>query len=190
MVEISVVAAVAGVVMSLAVLGVSTAIEKSKRATQLKAVYAKLEQARAQHLSASSAPESCLRIKQVGPGKFTLDEQRVCGESGTPADLDFKATILTSNETCVDNLARPVSCGNLEQLVDVTFDVEIDGRPGCDGIITWRKNGRLTANFFVDENAGAELQAHLADVSHHLTQEPTAVGRYAGSSTNPRGLLE
>lgn len=190
MVEIAVVAAVVGVVMSVAGIGVSTAIEKSKRATKLKSVYSKLEQARARHLSASSASDSCLRIKKTGVSTFELDEQRVCGEAGTAEELDFKATVLTTAETCVDNLARPVDCANFELQRDVTFDIEIDGRPGCDGIIVWRKNGRLTANFFVDENAGAELQAHLADVGHTLTAEPTAIGRYAGSSTNPRGLFE
>lgn len=190
MVEIAVVAAVVGVVMSVAAVGVSSAVQKSKRATQLKSVYAKLEQVRARHLSASGAPDSCLRITRTGQGTFELDEQRVCGEAGTPAELDFRTTILTANETCVDSLARPVRCSNLEERVDVVFDVEVDGRPGCDGIIVWRKNGRLTANFFVDENPGADVQAHLADVGHSLSPEPTAIGRYAGSSTNPRGLFE
>lgn len=176
--------------MSVAVLGVSAAIEKSKRATKLKTVYAKLEQVRARHLSSSSSSDSCLRIKKTGASTFDLDEQRVCGEAGTAAELDFRTTILTNTETCIDSLARPVDCANLERQLDVAFDVEIDGRPGCDGIIVWRKNGRLTANFSVDENAGAALQAHLADVGHSRNPEPTAIGRYAGSSTNPRGLLE
>jgi type II secretory pathway pseudopilin PulG len=189
-VEIGVVAAVVGIVMSVAVLGVSTAAEKSKRATELKAVFSKLEQVRARHLSASGSSEACLRITRTGPSTFELDEQRVCGEAGAISQLDLRATIIAADETCVDSLARPVRCSNLEERVDVAFDIEIDGKPGCDGIIMWRKNGRLTANFFVDQNPGADVQAHLVDVGHSLSPEPTAVGRYAGSATNPRGLLE
>lgn len=190
MVEIGIVAAVVGVVMSVAVLGVSTAVDKSKRATELKAVYAKLEQVRAKHLNQSATAESCLRITKIGASTFELQEQQICGQVATPELVDFRATILTNSESCVDNLARPVDCADGEVTLDVVFDVEIDGRPGADGIIVWRENGRLTANFAVDDNPGADVQAHLADASHHLTPEPTAIGRYAGEPTNPRGLLE
>lgn len=191
MAEIAVVAAVVGVVGGLAAMGVSAAAERSKRGTKLKAIYAQLEQIRARHLSASASSASCLRMTKTGPSTFEIEEREDCTQPGSTQTIDFKAlNIATGASQCVDNLARPVSCTDLEQQTQLVFDIEIDGRPGCDGIVVWRSNGRLTANFFVNEDPSADVQPHLSDASSHLTPEPTATGQFAGSTTNPRGLLE
>lgn len=188
--EVAIVVAVVGVVAASGVIGVSAAAERSKRQSKLKSVYAELEQVRAAHLSSSATPDSCLRITQQGASTFEFDERPDCATVAKPVLRDVGARVATEPDICIDALARPITCGEPGAFKDVLFDVEIDGRPGCDGIIVWRANGRLTASFPVDDNPQGDVQAHLTDAASVRTPEPTAIGRFAGASTDPRGLLE
>ncbi|HEY4224149.1 MAG TPA: prepilin-type N-terminal cleavage/methylation domain-containing protein [Myxococcota bacterium] len=190
MVEIAVVVAVVGVAAAVAVMGVSNAISHARRGQQLQAVYTQLQQIRAQHLSASASPTSCLHIVDVG-GALSVEERSDCNTATTPVLHQFGSTVgLRGVSGCADNLARAVSCSDGTSLVELMFDIDLDGKPGPEGTICWGGNGRITANFPLDSDANSEVQAHLQDVSSVTTPKPTVVGQFAGTTTNPRGLLE
>lgn len=188
--EIAVVVGVVGIVAAVSVLALSDAAARGKRASSLKSVFSQLEQIRAKHLSTAGGQDSCLRMTPVNATTFELDERADCAAASTPVPHDFRATLLVSGEVCIDSLARPADCTDLTRLRDFTIDVEIDGRAPCEGVIVWRSNGRLTANFPVDDNPNADVQAHLSDASSSLTPNPTAVGQFPGPTVDPRGLFE
>ena len=190
MIEVATVMVVVGLCASMVGIGVSTAIENARKGEKLQSIYTALQQIRAQHLSASASPTSCLFMKDVG-GALEVEEREDCNTKTTPALHRFNGSVLLRNGTgCVDNLARAVKCSDGCSLSGLTFDVDVDGKPGADGTISWAGSGRLTASFSVDASAGSDVQAHLQDASSVTTPAPTAVGSFAGTTTNPRGLLE
>ena len=188
--EMAVVVAVVGVVSAASVLALSDTAARGKRASQLKSVFSQLEQIRAKHLSNSSSPTACLHISATSLTVFELDERLDCATATLAVPHDFKSTVFVSGDFCIDSLARPADCSDLTRLRNITFDVETDGREPCEGVIVWRENGRLTANFAVDDNPNADIQAHVSDAASSTTPNPTAIGQFPGEMSDPRGLFE
>jgi prepilin-type N-terminal cleavage/methylation domain-containing protein len=198
MLEIAIVATVAAVVASAAIMGLTSVLDSSRREQRLQAFLDDLVRRRAAHLATAAPIEACLVVRQVNARTLDFEERTDCRDGGTarPAERkQYDVTSITLNgpssdpQFCVDPLARVRDCGaDPIQFVDATLTIDADKTVGADGTVTWTRGGRIRASFASSIDASA--QPHLSDVGATATPEPTYQGGYQGLSTDPRGLLE
>lgn len=187
---------------SIAVVGVSAAVDSSRRDARLQAVLDDLVRRRAEHLGMASPADACLFVRLLSDGQ-TLEfaERTDCTDGGSASQTqartyDVRALSISTpggatpaSTFCVDNLTRVRDCAaEPVEYENVTISIDADRTSGVDGSITWTGSGRVTASF--SSTVDASAQPHLSDLGSGSTPNPTRAGGYAGLATDPRGLLE
>lgn len=198
MVEVVSVAAMVAVAAGVAIVGLTAALDSSRRDARMQAVFSDLVRRRAVHLGISSPAEACLVVRLKSAKTFELEERTNCTDPASARPPEIKTYDVSSlslgagsgqTEFCVDNLARVRDClADPVVFRDARIEIDADRTAGPDGAITWSQGGRLSATFTSSVDASA--QPHLSDVSATSTPTPTRYGGYQGQPTDPQGLLE